>query len=106
MARLLLAGAVAVGLVGSFAIAFVGQQRLLGGVFLVLVGIICAGFLWRRSGALATGVTGGAYALAFVLSHPLGDLIGPWPAVLVVAVAAGGVAFVMNRGRPGARIAQ
>ena len=99
MRRVLLALAVAAGLIGSFAIAFVAGQRLIGGVLLVVIGLGCAVVLYRQSGLVATIVTGVAYALAFALSHPLGDLIGPWPSVLVLALLAAVVAFAMSRPR-------
>ena len=96
--RLGLALLVASGLIVSFLLAFVGGQRALGGIVLIVIGLVCAFLLYRNSGTWPTVVTGVAYALGFVLSHPLGDIIGPWPAVLVVAVAVAIVAFAVNRG--------
>lgn len=90
---------VASGLIASFTIAFVGGQRVLGGLVLIGIGLVAAVLIYRRAGWRPTLITGIAYALGFALSHPLGDLMGPWPSVIVVALAAAVVAFVSTRGR-------
>lgn len=90
---------VGLGLIGSFAVAFVDGQRVLGGIVLIVVGLACAIWLYRIAGWRPTLVTGFAYALGFGLSHPLGDLVGPWPSVVVVALVAAVVAFVASSGR-------
>lgn len=105
MSRLIVAIAVASGLIGSFAIAVASGQRLLGATTLIVVGGGCAIAMVRRSGVRPTVIAGVAYAVAFVLAHPLGRLIGSWPSVILLALAAAGVAFAVNTGRRPAKIA-
>jgi len=63
-----------------------GSRALGGGV--LLAGAIALGFVWRsrHGGAVAARLLA-AGLLAFVLSHALGLLVGPWPAVVVTAAA-------------------
>jgi hypothetical protein len=79
-------------LVLGFAVASLTGVRALGGVVLVLGGTVCAWWMARTAGPLRTVATLVAVVVLFVLAHPLGQLIGPWPAVLLVAVAAGLIA--------------
>ena len=71
--------------------------RPLGAVVLLIGGVWCAVTMWRAVGRWRTVVVGVAFAAAFVLSHPLGNVIGSWPAVLAVAVAVGTLAWVLGR---------
>ncbi len=50
--------------------------------------------MWRPAGPWRTVIVGVVYIAAFALSHPLGDLIGTWPSVIVVAAVTGVVAFL------------
>jgi hypothetical protein len=50
--------------------------------------------MMRTAGPLRTVITLVAVVALFVLAHPLGHLIGAWPAVLLVAVVAGVLAYV------------
>jgi len=80
-------------LVVGFAVASVTGNRALGGVVLVLGGALCAWWMWREAGAARTLVTLAVAFVLFVVSHPLGRVIGAWPSVLLVAVVAGAVAY-------------
>jgi len=77
----------AAGLIAGFAVAVASGSRALGGVVLACCGLLCIAVWLRRDGrriAVRLTVIG---LLAFALSHVLGLLIGPWPAVLVAAAA-------------------
>ena len=80
-------------LVLGFAVADISGSRPLGGVVLFLGGLAC-GLRWRvllgLGRALALVV---AFLAGFAIAHPLGHAIGAWPAVLLVAVAVGGIAW-------------
>lgn len=69
----------------GFGVAVATDSRLLGGLVLVACGLPCI-VIWarrhdRRTAALLT--LGGL--AAFALSHGIGILIGPWPAVVLTA---------------------
>ena len=82
---LVAAGAFAAG----FAVAEITGVRALGGVVLVAGGAWCA----RVAAPVAGwGVTVALLVVAlalFALSHPLGEVIGSWPAVLATGALAG-----------------
>lgn len=71
----------------GFAVAQASGVRALGGVVL-FVGALACGLRWRLllglPGALALVA---AFLAAFAVSHPLGDVVGAWPAVLIVSAA-------------------
>src|SRR5690606_2877201 len=99
--RVLTAVAVAASLVLGFAVAEATDARWLGGVVLVAGGVACAVVLIRTSGVVPTVVVGLAYLGGFVLSHPLGRLIGAWVAVAIVAMAVGTLTYAVMG--PGAK---
>jgi hypothetical protein len=77
----------AVGLIAGFGVAVASGSRALGGLVLAGFGLWCIAIWLRRDGrgtALRLTAVG---LLAFALSHVLGLVIGPWPAVLVAAAA-------------------
>ncbi|MDQ6728847.1 MAG: hypothetical protein M3022_00715 [Actinomycetota bacterium] len=73
------------GLIAGFGVAIGTGSRPLGGVVLAACGLTCLA-VWRQRdpGRTAVGLTVTGLA-AFALSHVLGDVIGAWPAVFVVA---------------------
>ncbi|MEJ7894229.1 MAG: hypothetical protein WKF94_16490 [Solirubrobacteraceae bacterium] len=75
--------------------------RAAGGAVLLAGAVVCALEFAPRIGAARTAALLVVTAAAFVASHPLGDAIGTWPAVLssaaVVAVAASGL-LIASRG--------
>jgi len=106
--RTRIAATAALTLVLGFAIASLTGSRPLGGVVLVLGGALCAWWMTREVGALRAGLTLVVVFALFVVSHPLGHVIGAWPSVLLVAALAGGVAYALAadswetfRSRPG-----
>jgi hypothetical protein len=69
----------------GFGVAELTGVRALGGVVLLAGGVWCARLAYRLAGA---GPTSALLVIAlglFVASHPLGHLIGAWPAVVVSA---------------------
>jgi hypothetical protein len=85
----LAAGALLVG----FAVAEITGVRAVGGVVLFLGGLAC-GLRWRLLVGLPRAVALVLVFLAgFALAHPLGRAIGSWPAVVLVAVVVGAIAW-------------
>jgi hypothetical protein len=93
--RIRIALVAALTLIVGFAVAATTGNRALGGVVLVGGGALCAWWMWRAAGPRRTAITLTAVVLLFVVSHPLGTVIGAWPAVLLVAAAAGTLAYVL-----------
>jgi hypothetical protein len=83
--------------VAGFGVAEITGVRALGGLVLLAGGVWCARVAAPLAGRSATaGLLVVALAL-FVLSHPLGEAIGSWPAVLVTGALAGLVAAAAVR---------
>lgn len=93
--RLRISLATALTLVVGFAVASLTGNRALGGVVLALGGALCAWWMWRTAGGARTVVTLVATLVLFVVSHPLGTVVGAWPSVLLVSVLAAGVAYAL-----------
>jgi hypothetical protein len=83
----------------GFAVADLTGVRPIGGVVLFLGALWC-GLIWRRDRGLpvALGLVV-VYLAGFALSHPLGDQIGAWPSVAVIAIAVGAIVWAVV-GRP------
>jgi hypothetical protein len=91
--RIRIAAVTALTLVLGFAAASVTGIRALGGVVLVAGAALCAWWMTRTAGATRTVITLVVVVGLFVLAHPLGHALGARPAVLLVAAAAGAVAY-------------
>ena len=92
----------AAGLVAGFAVAVGTGSRPLGGLVLAGCGLTCAAVWLRRDGRRTALLLTGAGLLAFAVSHVLGLVIGPWPAVLAVAIATAALCWrVSDSRRPG-----
>jgi len=78
----------------GYAVAVASGSRALGGVVLLLGGLWCARAWLRRHGPRTAGVLLGVAGAAFLASHLLGLVVGPWPAVLVAAFAISVAAWV------------
>lgn len=77
----------------GFAVAEITGVRAAGGVVLFLGGLAC-GLRWRLLLGLPRALALVVVFLAgFALSHPLGNAIGSWPAVVVVAAIVGAAAW-------------
>lgn len=74
--------------------------RAAGGAVLLLGAVVCGVVFAPRVGRGGTAALLAVTATAFVVSHPLGDAIGTWPAVLVsaAAVAAASGLLLARRG--------
>ena len=81
---------------GGYAVASASGSRPLGGVVLAACGLLCVSIWVRRDGRGTAALLTGFGLLAFALSHVLGHLIGAWPAVVLVALAAGGVCWSVS----------
>jgi hypothetical protein len=76
-------------LVAGYGVVAATGSRPLGGAVLAAGGLCCIE-IWRRRHGTRTAVRlGGVGFAAFVVSHLLALALGPWPAVLIVAVATG-----------------
>jgi hypothetical protein len=77
----------------GFAVAEATGVRALGGLVLAVGALLC-GLRWRlllgvpRALALVA-----VFRAGFALAHPLGNAIGSWPAVALVAAAVGAIAW-------------
>ncbi len=76
-------------------------SRTAGGLVLAAGGLWCIGAWRRRAGNRTAAALGGAGFAGFVLSHVLGLAIGSWPAVIVVALAVGALAWIYADAREG-----
>lgn len=88
---------VALSLIAGFAVAQFSGIRPLGAGVLILGGAWCAVIMWQASGPWRTLIVAVVYVAAFAISHPLGRVIGTWPAVIGVAVVTGLVAYALMR---------
>ena len=95
--RVLVPVVAALSLVAAFAVAQWSGVRVSGLMVLVAGGAWCAMRLLRGWGGPRTAVVAVTYTAAFVLSHPLGTVIGAWPAVFIVAIATAAVAYAVMR---------
>lgn len=92
----------AVALVLGFAVAQGTGLRWLGGVVLVAAAAWCGLRWWRAAGPVRAALAVLVFGAGFVVSHPLGHLIGAWPSVLLTAVVCGVIAwFLTPDRRPG-----
>lgn len=94
MSRLPTALVAALTLVVGFAVADLTDVRALGGVVLV-AGVVWCAVRARAAGWWRVGAVVLVGALCFALSHPLGGVIGSWPAVLVAALVLGVATFAL-----------
>lgn len=90
---------VVAGLLAGFAVAQVTGIRPLGGVLVLGAGACAAVVMWRSGARVGVVGAGLVYAAAFGLAHPLGTVIGAWPAAVFAAVVSGAVAFELTKRR-------
>lgn len=91
------------GLIAGFGVAVVTDVRWLGGIVLIAAATWC-GLRWLPLiGRARTALLVLVFTAAFAVSHPLGHVIGSWPAVLTVASMVGVSAWLLaDRARPAA----
>jgi hypothetical protein len=98
--RLLVAAAAGATLVVGFGVAQATGSRPLGGVVLLAGATACGAWWWRTSGPLRALGAVGVGGVAFVVSHPLGNAVGAWPAVLLVAGVGAVLAYAITAPQP------
>jgi hypothetical protein len=89
----------AAGLIAGYAAIAITGSRTLGGVVLAAFGLTCIAIWLGRDGRRTTAILTAIGLLAFALSHLLDLVIGPWPAVLVVAAATAGACWRLSDAR-------
>ena len=83
-------------LIVGFAVARATGVVWLGGIVLVIGGLWCA-WQWKRTLGVVPALIGVlVFFVAFVLSHPFARVVGAWPATIIMAIAAGGLACVIE----------
>jgi hypothetical protein len=86
-------------LIASYGVVAASGSRPLGGVVLAAGGLCCIE-IWRRRHGTRTAVQlGGIGFAAFVVSHLLALVLGPWPAVLIVAAVTAAAAWALADSR-------
>jgi hypothetical protein len=93
--RIRIAAVTALTLVVGFAVASLTGNRALGGAVLVAGGALCAWWMAREAGAWRTVAALVGVGALFVVSHPLGGVIGAWPAVLLVAAIGAALTYAL-----------
>ena len=93
--RLRISAATAATLILGFASASITGNRALGGIVLLAGGALCAWWMSQFSGLGRTIAVVAIVFVLFVLSHPLGHLIGAWPAVFAVAAIGAAAAYAV-----------
>jgi hypothetical protein len=83
--------------VAGFAVAEITGVRMLGGLVLLAGGAWCARVAAPVAGWAATAALLLMALVLFAVSHPLGDAIGSWPAVLATGALAGAAAAAVVR---------
>ncbi len=78
-------------------------MRWLGAIVLLAGGGWCAAAMLPISGVARTCSLAVVYVAAFIVSHPLGNIIGSWPSVLLVAAVTAVVAYLLI-GPTGSRV--
>lgn len=100
LVRWALAALAAGTLIGGFAAATATGSRPVGGIVLLVGGTACTWLAWRRVGWLRALACLGVALVAFIASHPLGEVVGSWPAVVLVsALTAVAVSLVTGNRR-------
>jgi hypothetical protein len=79
----------------GFGAAELTGVRAIGGLVLLAGGIWCGRASLSLVGPRRTIVLLAIAAALFVVSHPLGEAIGPWPAVAASAALAAGAAVLL-----------
>jgi hypothetical protein len=87
------------GLIAGYGVAVASGSRPLGGLVLGCCGLVCVAMWLRRDGRRRAGLLAAAGLFGFALAHVLGIIIGPWPAVLLVAAATAGVCWRFSDSR-------
>ncbi len=90
-------------LVLGFAIADLSNIRWLGGLIMVVIGGFAAWYMWRSCGPQKTLAAIGVAALGFVLSHPLGAILGSYGALFLVSIVVAAIVWILGSPRGNVR---
>lgn len=80
----------------GFALADFSGIRWLGGLFLFVVGVIACFSMYRLAGWSRTLASMGIIVLAFIVSHPLGAVLGSYGSLLVISLIAALLIYVLT----------
>jgi len=97
--RFALAFLVLAALVLGFAVADLSNIRWLGGLTMVIIGGYAAWYMLRSCGPQKTLVAIGVVILGFILSHPLGAILGSYSALFLVSIAAAVIVWILGSPR-------
>jgi hypothetical protein len=89
----------AAGLIAGYAVAAATGSRPLGGLVLAACGLVCIATWLRRDGRRTATLLTIVGLAAFALSHVVGLIIGPWPAVLLAAASIGVLSWRVSDSR-------
>ncbi len=90
-------------LVLGFAIADLSNIRWLGGLVMLVIGSVAAWIMLSSSGLPRTNAAIGVAALGFVLSHPLGAILGSYGALFLVSIVVAGIVWILGSPRGNVR---
>ena len=85
----------------GFGVAQGTGNRTLGGIILAIGAAMCVIWWWKVAGPVRAGLSLAVFAASFVVSHPLGKLIGAWPSVILVATVSALSAYFLTKPRSG-----
>ena len=91
--RWVIAAMPAAGLIVGFALANAGVERAIAGAVLVAFGVVAAVLMGRTGWPWRIPVAGAVYGVAFAMAHPLGLIMGTWPAVILAAIVSGAATY-------------
>jgi hypothetical protein len=86
-------------LILSWGVVEASGSRAVGGVVLAVGGLGCIAIWALRDGPRTATLLGAAGLLAFAVSHVIALALGPWPSVLIVAVAMAALAWTKSDSR-------
>ena len=89
-------GLVFTALVLGFAVADLSNIRWLGGLIMVVIGGFAAWYMWRSCGPRKTLVALGVVILGFIVSHPLGAILGSYGALFLVSIVVAGIVWILG----------
>lgn len=80
----------------GYIVADLSDIRWLGGLVILVIGAGAIGVLYREGGWLRSIAAIVIVAVAFVISHPLGAVLGSYGSLLVVSAVAGVLVFILT----------
>lgn len=89
-------------LVLGFAVADLSNFRWLGALVLISLGVVTSWFMFERAGFWRTVFAISVAIMGFIISHPLGSVLGSYGSVLIISTV---VALVVYALTPRQRVA-